>query len=124
MTLREKQTKFWFMVAQLILKSVTLKTPFFIFEWTRSLEQQKINVARGVSKTMNSKHLDGLAIDIVFLADVQDDGKVNYSSEKFKVLGEYWEGLDPLNVWGGRFNESQPGKGDGWDSGHFQTNIT
>src|SRR5512135_2882293 len=101
MTLREKQTKFWFMVAQLILKSVTLKTPVFIFEWLRSEEQQRINVARGASKTMHSLHLKGLAVDLIFLDDIQDDAKLNYPADKYRALGEYWESLDPENVWGG-----------------------
>ena len=119
MTLREKQTKFWFMVAQLILKSVTLKTPIFISEWTRTLEQQRINVARGVSKSMKSKHLDGLAIDIIFLEDVRDDGKLNYDNEKYRALGEFWESLG--GRWGGRFGDNtSTEKIEGWDCGHFE----
>jgi hypothetical protein len=118
MTLREKQTKFWFMVAQLILKSVTLKTPFFIFEWTRSIEQQRINVAKGVSKTMKSDHLEGLAIDIIFLEDIQDDGKVNFSAEKYKPLGEFWESIG--GEWGGRYGDNPATEViEGWDAGHF-----
>jgi len=121
MTLREKQTRFWFLVSQLILKSVLLRTPIFILEWMRSSEQQKINVARGVSKTMKSKHLEGLAIDIVFLEDMQDDNKLNYSADKYKILGEYWESLDENNVWGGRFGDNPlTDKIEGWDAGHFQ----
>jgi hypothetical protein len=119
MTQREKQVEFWFMVAQLIMKSVTLQTPFFIFEWMRSLEQQKINVAKKVSKTMNSKHLEGLAVDIVFLSDIQDDGKVNYDAEKYRLLGEFWESIG--GIWGGRFGDNpSTEKIEGWDSGHFQ----
>lgn len=121
MTQREKQCKFWHMVALLILKADDLNTPFFIFEWLRSEEQQKINVARGASQTMNSKHLLGLAIDIVFLADVQDDGKVNFVADQFAELGEYWESIG--GRWGGRFGDNPATtKIEGWDAGHFELN--
>ena len=43
-----------------ILMYETIKTTpidFTIIETVRTIEQQKINVAKGVSKTMNSKHI-------------------------------------------------------------------
>jgi len=40
-------------------------TPFIITEGLRTLERQKELVAKGASKTMNSRHLTGHAIDFV-----------------------------------------------------------
>ena len=119
MTLRQRQTKFWLMIAQLIFKGHILQTPFFISEWGRSLAQQKLNVAKKLSKTMKSKHLDGLAVDIIFLSDVDDDGVVNFSPDKYRELGEYWESIG--GEWGGRYGDDPDTKKiEGWDSGHFQ----
>lgn len=119
MTLREKQVLFNAMLAKLILKAAELNTPIFILELYRSLETQKVYVARGVSKTLDSKHLLGLAADIVFLPDVKDDGKVNYSPEKYKALGLFWESIG--GRWGGRFGDDPfTEKIEGWDSGHFE----
>jgi peptidoglycan L-alanyl-D-glutamate endopeptidase CwlK len=38
---------------------------FSVLEGLRSLEQQRINVEKGVSKTMNSRHLTGHAVDLI-----------------------------------------------------------
>ena len=60
---------------------------------------------------INSKHYHHLAVDLP-LFKVEDDGKIKYftKTEDYKFLGDYWEGLDPECVWGGR-----------WDDGnHFQ----
>ena len=38
---------------------------FSVFEGVRTIQQQRLYVARGVSKTMNSKHLTGRAVDLV-----------------------------------------------------------
>lgn len=40
------------------------KVPFHVHEGLRSLEEQRANVAKGWSKTMNSQHLHGLAVDV------------------------------------------------------------
>lgn len=38
---------------------------FMVFDGIRSVEEQRRHVANGTSKTMKSKHLDGLAVDLV-----------------------------------------------------------
>lgn len=120
MSLREKQAKFLEMDARLVLYAAdVLHDPIVCLEWLRSREQQAINVARGASKTMNSKHLLGLAKDYCFLSDLKDDGRINYSPDKYRPLGEYWESLG--GRWGGRFGDiPQTEKIEGWDSGHFE----
>lgn len=119
MTLREKQTRFAAMLGRLLVKTIDLGTSVFILEMYRSIETQRVYVARGVSKTLNSKHLEGLAVDLVFLKDLQDDGKINYSPEKYRPLGEFWESIG--GRWGGRFGDNPATeKIEGWDSGHFE----
>ena len=94
-------------------------TPLTPLEWIRSYEQQKIMVARKASKTMKSKHLTGLAMDFCFLSDIEDDGTINYSPDKYKELGEYWESLG--GRWGGRFGDNPATETiEGWDAGHFE----
>jgi len=115
-SIRQKQAVFSLMLGKLLQKSAELQTPVVILELYRSVETQKQYVARGLSKTMSSKHLYGLAVDLAFLNDIQDDGKINYPAEKYLPLGEYWESLG--GRWGGRFGAK--GKNLGWDSGHFE----
>lgn len=59
-------------------------------ELARTVEQQEIYVKTGRSKTMRSKHLDRLAIDLNFFKD----GKLTYETEE---IGRYWESLSPKN---------------------------
>jgi len=58
---------------------------FRVLEGRRSLEQQKKNVAKGVSKTLKSKHLTGHAVDIVPLVD----GKVSWSWPVYHRLAPF-----------------------------------
>lgn len=59
-------------------------------ELYRTPEQQKIYVDTGRSKTMKSKHLERLAIDLNFFKD----GKLTYETSE---IGRYWESLSPKN---------------------------
>ena len=54
---------------------------------------------------VNSLHRVCLAIDLVLAID----SKVTWKFEDYRALGEYWESLNHLCCWGGRFN----------DAGHF-----
>lgn len=53
----------------------------------------------------NSLHCKRLAIDL----NLFKDGVYLPDTEDYRAFGEYWESLDPLNRWGGRFK----------DGGHF-----
>jgi hypothetical protein len=63
-----------------------------------------------------SLHHIGLAKDAVFY---DADGQPLDKTEHHKQSGEMWEKRHPLCRWGGRFGESKPGAGDGWDGGHY-----
>lgn len=122
MTLRQKQSKFAWMLGLFFEQFQKNSDPFVILELYRSIETQRIYVARGASKTMNSKHLEGLAIDIAFLKDITDDGKINYDAEKYRTYGVFWESIG--GRWGGRFGDDpKTEKIEGWDLGHFELNL-
>lgn len=57
-----------------VMRRAIKATPidFRINEGLRSLAQQKINVKKGVSKTLNSKHLTGHAVDAIPLVGGKD----------------------------------------------------
>lgn len=59
-------------------------------ELSRPVEMQQIYVKTGRSKTMKSRHLDRLAIDLNFFKD----GKLTYETED---VGRYWESLSNKN---------------------------
>jgi len=77
-------------------------------ELWRTKYQQEHYVARGLSETMNSAHLNRLAIDLNFFRD----GKWIQDIEAIRPVGEYWESLDANHTWGGTW---------GWDPCHFET---
>lgn len=72
----------------------------------RTPEEQKKMVDEGKSKTMNSKHLTGTAVDIVIFKN----GQPNWDTEAYRPLGIYWESLG--GIWGGSWKFK--------DSVHFQ----
>lgn len=106
MTIREKQAAFLVMVSKLICFAYGQGITLFALEWYRTPERQKELVAAGKSWTMNSKHIDGLAVDLCILKD----GKVSWDNEDYKPLGEFWEKLG--GRWGGSWKQK--------DSVHFE----
>lgn len=81
-------------------------------ELYRTVEQQKIYVRNGRSKTFNSYHLKRLAIDLNFF----EAGKLIYDKKKLQVLGDYWTSLDPKNQWGGNWESFK-------DVPHFERRV-
>lgn len=73
-------------------------TQFRITEGLRTKERQKKLVAEGKSRTMNSRHLTGHAIDFVTPTGSYDDAEMTKIAEAFKAAsGE----LGIQIVWGG-----------------------
>ena len=94
---------------------------FMVIDGLRTIEEQRINVARGVSKTMRSRHLTGHAVDIVPWGDFDKDGDVdgedlfNFAAEYRKIAKAMKQAASELNVpleWG--YDKW------GWDMPHFQ----
>ena len=80
----------------------------------RNKQVQAALVEKGLSRTMNSKHLKNQAVDLnIFI-----DGKFIQEKGPLEEIGVYWENLDPLNRWGGNFT----GYGINGDYGHFERN--
>jgi hypothetical protein len=99
MTKVEEQWRFLQHVALLIQKAASLGIVLTGGELYRTQEQQAIYLKEGKSKTANSKHLERLAIDFNFFVKEQ----LTYDKKTLQPLGDYWEGLDAKNRWGGNF---------------------
>ena len=108
--LRPQQTEFAGNLAKLISYAMTLPNyAITIGEVERTKEQQAIYVAKGLSKTSNSKHLIRLAADLfVFI-----NGEYRTDRSAYQPLADYWKTLHPRNVSGCDW---------GWDYNHFQQN--
>ncbi len=124
MSAREQQAAAEWRWARLVVFANAIGTPIVCLEWWRTKERQAVLVARGASRTMNSAHIIGMARDYCFLADLLDDGTLNYTADQYKALGEFWEEMSDDEyecIWGGRFgdNPATP-KIEGWDAGHFE----
>ena len=118
-TLSDRQCDFTNALALTICKAVSLGFKVKVQEWNRLLETQKEYVAKGVSWTMDSRHLDLLAADLILFKD----GFPVANKESYRPLGVYWESLG--GRWGGRFgleNESKEVQDSkmGKDPYHFE----
>ena len=96
MNLRQKQSKFVRMIADLIV---------FAYNNGYELTWGDAYVSTRTGHMLASLHYDRLAVDF----NVFKDGEWLQVGEEFLDLGEYWESLDPDCSWGGRFE----------DGGHF-----
>lgn len=94
MGLRDEQSAFARDIVKLLTFASERGYEFTFGEFERPVEMQKLHVAAGRSKTMNSRHLVRCAADIYFFRD----GKLTYEVDD---LGRYWESLSPKNSWGG-----------------------
>lgn len=100
MTLSAKQKVFTFNISLLIQQAFKLGFELTFGEVFRTEEQQKIYFNTGRSKTMDSRHLQRLAVDFnIFIGGVL----INDPS-KIQPLGEFWITLNTDNVWGGDWN--------------------
>jgi len=71
------------------------------FEWAyRSPAVQQGLVEAGKSRTMKSKHLDRLAVDLTFF---DPDGRPIWDKDALQQFGDYFEALNPKNRWGGNW---------------------
>lgn len=102
MTLREKQSKFVKMIAQLIE-----------FAYSQGYELTFGDAYRGDCQghMEGSLHYIRLAVDF----NLFKDGKYLTKTEDYKLLGEYWESIG--GSWGGRFGAGPDGIGT--DGNHF-----
>lgn len=82
---------------------------FSITEGLRSLERQKQLFKDGKSKTMNSRHLTGNAVDVCIIID----GKASWDFDKYVELAEYIKkvakAVNVPIVWGGDWQSFRDG---------------
>ena len=105
MSLGQEQQAFARDIVSLLTKAFTEGYEVRLGEFERTIEQQKIYVQTGRSKTMNSNHIKKCAADLHFFKD----GVLCYP----KLLGDYWESLNPNNSWGGNWKSFK-------DQPHFE----
>jgi peptidoglycan LD-endopeptidase CwlK len=78
---------------------------FGITDGMRTIEEQKELVAKGASWTMNSKHLKGLAIDVIAYVN----GKGRWEGPLYEKIAEAFRSasadLDVPIVWGGSWSQ-------------------
>lgn len=92
---------------QVVQEAIKLTTEdFFVNEGLRTVERQKQLVARGASKTMNSKHITGHAVDLI---PVAVNGEIPWNdTKKFQAIGDAMlKAADELNIkirWGKDWN--------------------
>lgn len=84
---------------------------FMVIEGIRNINRQRELVAAGKSKTMNSRHLTGHAVDLCpYPVDWEDADKFLAISVAMKEAAEQ---LDIPIEWGGDWK-------NGWDKPHFE----
>lgn len=108
MSLSELQRKHAYNVGKLLMYIYEkLEISCAIGEAERTKLQAELYAAKGKG-IRNSQHLMRLAIDLLFF-----DKENNYRTDTdfYKQAGDYWESLDPLCRWGGRYG----------DGNHFET---
>lgn len=101
-------------LVNLVAKNIDKELPgysFIVTEGLRTLERQKQMVSEKKSKTMNSKHLTGNAVDIALLKD----NTITWNASEYKKISvlfkKYAKELNINLIWGGDW---------GWDSVHFE----
>lgn len=82
---------------------------FIITDGCRTVEEQKVFVATGKSKTMKSRHLGGFALDYVALVD----GRASYAWADMERVAELFKDaareLDIPIKWGGDWKSFKDG---------------
>ena len=82
---------------------------FGITEGVRTPGRQQMLYAEGASRTLNSRHLTGHAVDIVLYVD----GKVTWDFDKYKEVADHIKAVAILNevplIWGGDWRTLKDG---------------
>lgn len=112
MSLVAEQAKFLLDVCALIQWATEHGWTITGGELTRPVEMQEIYIKTGRSRTMKSAHLRRLAIDLNFFKD----GKYICTKSELQETGDYWEGLDSKNSWGGNWSTFK-------DCPHYQRTV-
>ena len=119
MGLRQEQTAFAWDVIKLLQFCKENGFEVTFGEVQRPIQMQEIYFKTGRSKTMKSKHLERLAIDL----NIFKNGKL-CTTEEIRPIGTYWESLGTYNRWGGYWRGLvEAGKSNFIDAPHFERNV-
>jgi hypothetical protein len=100
-TLREKQSKFARLVAELINRATELGYEVTLGDAYRDPRVHGAFGTKAAYGRARSVHKLRLAIDL----NLFKDGKFLSTTEDHTPLGVWWESRDPMCRWGGRFND-------------------
>ena len=94
------------------------KTDFGVIQGMRTIEQQKELVAKGASQTMKSKHLEGLAVDLMAYINGRGSWELNLYDDLADAMAEganavgvkvrwgaAWQ-IDDIGSWSGTAEEA------------------
>ena len=94
------------------------KTDFGVIQGMRTLEMQKALVAKGASQTMKSKHLDGLAVDLMAYIEGRGSWELNLYDDLADAMkeganaagvsvrwGAAWH-IDDIRTWDGTMEDA------------------
>ena len=102
------------MIAVVNYAITVTKQDFSVICGMRTIEEQKVLVAKGASQTMKSKHIDGLAVDLMAYVD-GGRWELNLYDEIADAMSEGAREIDVPIVWGAAWsvpNIAQYGEGN------------
>ena len=118
-TLAQAQHLFLLNVARLINYAHSLGLTLSAGEMYRTAEQQALYKKRGLTRAAHSRHQDRLAFDLMIF----QNGIYQRQAGAYAPLGLYWQGLHPLNRWGGDWNGNQQTDEAFVDANHFEMRL-
>ena len=123
MKLSEHQMEFTWHIGWLIMFANAKGYKLTLGEAFRSPQEQERLYREGKSQIkVGGYHGKRLAVDFNLFKRVNGNWELTWAWEDYKVLGDYWEALDPLNRWGGDWNKND--RKDGFiDSPHFEREV-
>lgn len=89
------------------------KVDFGVSEGIRSVARQTELVARGASKTMNSKHIDGLAVDLIAYISGRVSWELNLYDDIADAMAAAAREYGVTIRWGGAWHVEDIGKWEG-----------
>lgn len=94
---------------------------FMVFEGVRTFERQRMLVAKGLSKTLKSKHLTGEAVDLVPLVN----GRLTWEDRMaFRLIKDAMfnvAGKQNVRIkWGGDWGKFNENENPFYDGAHFE----
>lgn len=101
------------MVAVVKYAITATKTDFGVIQGLRTIEQQKELVAKGASQTMKSKHLEGLAVDLMCFINGRGSWELNLYDDIADAMAEGANAVGVKVRWGAAWHIDDIGSWEG-----------